>query len=708
VRPGRRLGGGHLGRLALKELRETLRDRRTIVTLVLMPVLVYPLLSIAFQKLVLTSFPLGGGPGEEKYLVAVDNVTDGQVLRDRLEASLRNAPPRPGSPPGQGPASEANRVGVHFFSDIEHRLARREVDIAVRRRERSPADPAGTEVWELLYRDDALSREALEHVERRLQTGWSVRLREQIRGASGVVVPPLVVERSHVQQADKGMALSLSALVPLILILMTITGAVYPAIDLTAGERERGTLEALIAAPVSRLGLLAAKYIAVLTVALLTATVNLTAMTVTVYSVGLGPHLFGAQGLTVGMALEVFGLLVLFAGFFSAVLLTVTSFARSFKEAQAYLIPLMLLAIAPGLLSLNENLKLDGALVVAPLVNMVLLGRDLFSGTANPLQATVVVLSTLLFAAAALAVAARVFGTDALLYGSQGTWSEAFRGPLEPQPAASVATALLCVAVLFPVFYNLQGLLGQFTGLTISDQLWTNGLFTAVLFGAFPLLVALWRKVRLTTGLGLRPPGLPHVIGAVLLGLSLWPGVYELAVLQQYWGIGQLDESLMRRFTELAGKIETQPLWLLLVTLAVIPAVFEELFFRGLVYHALAARAQAARAIVISAVLFGLFHLFISGGLATTRLLPTTLMGLVLGWVCYRSGSVVPGMLLHACHNAAALTVAYYVQELDVDSWGLVKQPHLPTTWLAVSAGGAVLGAAAFLLRPRRLPAPPR
>ena len=68
---------------------------------------------------------------------------------------------------------------------------------------------------------------------------------------------------------------SLAALIPLILVLMTVTGAVYPAIDLTAGERERGTLETLIAAPVPRLGLLLAKYVAVLAVALLTAVVNL-------------------------------------------------------------------------------------------------------------------------------------------------------------------------------------------------------------------------------------------------------------------------------------------------------------------------------------------------------------------------------------------------------------------------------------------------
>src|SRR6185503_2333002 len=80
---------------------------------------------------------------------------------------------------------------------------------------------------------------------------------------------PIVGERME--------GLSLRAVVPLILILMTITGAVYPAIDLTAGERERGTLEILVAAPVPRLALLFAKYVTVVTVALMTAVVNLTA-----------------------------------------------------------------------------------------------------------------------------------------------------------------------------------------------------------------------------------------------------------------------------------------------------------------------------------------------------------------------------------------------------------------------------------------------
>src|SRR5258708_38898226 len=81
---------------------------------------------------------------------------------------------------------------------------------------------------------------------------------------------------------------------------MTVAGAVYPAIDLTAGERERGTLEVLVAAPIPRMGVLLAKYVAVLTVALLTAAANLLAMTTTILVGGFGTMLFGESGITAG------------------------------------------------------------------------------------------------------------------------------------------------------------------------------------------------------------------------------------------------------------------------------------------------------------------------------------------------------------------------------------------------------------------------
>jgi ABC-2 type transport system permease protein/sodium transport system permease protein len=77
-------------------------------------------------------------------------------------------------------------------------------------------------------------------------------------------------------------------------------------------------------------------------------------------------------------------------------------------------------------------------------------------------------------------------------------------------------------------------------------------------------------------------------------------------------------------------------------------------------------------------------------------------MGLILGWVCYRTGSVLPGMLLHACHNGAALSVAYHVQDLDIDSWGILDQPHLPRSWLIAAACGTLGGIVMLELGRRR------
>src|SRR5205085_9319852 len=157
------------------------------------------------------------------------------------------------------------------------------------------------------------------YVESRLQAYNEAALNSELQRLGFSAELPTTITQRPISFAGAP-TFSLAALIPLILVLMTVTGAVYPAIDLTAGERERGTLETLIAAPVPRLGLLLAKYVAVLTVAILTALVNLTAITITAHSTGLAASLFGG-GMTLGVVLKVLVLLVLFAAFFSAILL---------------------------------------------------------------------------------------------------------------------------------------------------------------------------------------------------------------------------------------------------------------------------------------------------------------------------------------------------------------------------------------------------
>jgi len=374
----------------------------------LMPVLLYPLLAIAFRHFFLSGM---GTVAVPQYRLGVPSGEHGRALNHLLETgdkawkSANRVAPRPGEEFAAHP-----EITYWEGDDTEAAVRAHEIHLAMKVRSETPLE------YEAVYDPDwPTSKEALAYVQERLLAA-NIRVHGKQPALRAVPVPK--TERK---------SMFLASLIPLILILMTMTGAVYPAIDLTAGERERGTLEMLMATPVPRFGLLVAKYVAVLAVAMLTALINLGMMTVTVYGSGLAPRLLESTDLLAERILAVLGLLLLFAVFFSAVLLIVTCFARSFKEAQAYIVPLVLLSLLPGLLALVPELELKNALTVVPLLNIVLLARDLLEGKGDWAAASVVVCSTLIYAVAALALAARIFGAEAVLFGEGRSWSDLFR-----------------------------------------------------------------------------------------------------------------------------------------------------------------------------------------------------------------------------------------------------------------------------------------
>ncbi|MBC8870665.1 MAG: CPBP family intramembrane metalloprotease [Planctomycetes bacterium] len=698
------------GRLCLKELRETLRDRRTIVTLVLMPLLVYPLLTMAFQRFLVTSFETSrefhiGLSSEEtaariKPLVALGElVLKNEDAGRAKEIANKAAPSMPMAAVDLEP-----HIQWKTGSNLEQRVEDGSLDLAILLKESDPADASPQRIapltCEIVHRaDSATSKSALEYVQRRLRAANEHLLREKLRKLGSE--PTLSVQAGDRAVGDSGTMLSVTTLIPLVLILMTITGAVYPAIDLTAGERERGTLEALMAAPVPRLGLLAGKYVAVLTVALLTAGANLVAMTVMLTSTGLGTILFGPAGLSPLVLVQVFALLILFAAFFSAILLAVTSFARSFKEAQAYLIPLMLLALAPGVMSLMPELEFNRTWAVTPLVNIVLLARDVFKGTADPGLAAVAVLSTALYAVAAIALAARVFGTDALLYGSEASWSDLFHRPAHDRDAASFAGAMFCMAILFPCSFLTVTLLARLD-LSTLGLLWLNAAALALLFGGIPLAAAFVQRVRVGEGFQLRATHPLAFVSAVVIGLAVWPLAHEVFLLNRAIGLATFGEDLFRLVEDAVDKWREVPSWTIVLVYAVVPGVCEELFFRGYLFRAIARTKRADYTILLTAVLFGVFHVVNTGVGAAERFLPSTFLGLVLGWVCWRTGSVLPGMLLHVCHNGLLLMIAYYRDELAARGWGVEEQSHMPLTWLAASTVAVAASIAVIVVAGRR------
>lgn len=704
----------------VKELKETLRDRRTITTLLAMPILVYPLLGMGFRFIALKQT----ATESPSYQVVVQTEDETAWLLSALNLSKVDQNTFESVTEQQASQSEANKsadaesssmpktTSVRFVQTetespdaVRQAVADQQADAGIivsLALGQDPSDFARRSVTIVEASGNAVSRRAAEFLEKQLQELNLQATRSWAKQRDPNFELPLTQER--IQVLPEGGTSVLLGFMPLVLLLMTVTGGVYPAIDLTAGERERDTLETLMALPVPAFRLILAKFIAVVFVTFMTGLMNLIAMSITVYVLQLEQTLFGESGITPQLIFQLLVVLITFAIFYSSMLLVLTSSARSFKEAQAYLIPLLLLSIAPGLVILLPGWKLTLLTAVVPMVNMLLMAKGIFEGTAATLPSLIAISVTLFYSMACLSIAARLFGTDAVTTGSSSSWNDLLKRPKSVDRQPSITTALTTLALLVPGHFVASGLLGRDANLSMTTRMIMSGCLTVSLFLLFPLVIAFWNRLNLKAAFRVLPFSVVAGIAAVLIGCSTWPFVFELIALLQEQGIIGIDPEKMQQAQTLLEGWRELSLPLLIVVLGILPAICEEAFFRGFLFSGLRKHMSPSRTIVMTALAFGLFHVILAGGAAPERLLPSTLMGLLLGWVSVKTGSLVPGILLHATHNSLLMALAHFRDELSGFAVGLKSQQHLPATWLAIA--GAVFVVGMVLLLQSKQPEP--
>lgn len=701
----------------IKELKETLRDRRTITTLLAMPILVYPLLGMGFRFLALKQTSVESPSyqiviqteDESSWLLSALNLSNvDQTTYDNAQQD-RTANSNSSDSDNQDSTAAAKTTSVRMVqTDIEspeavyEAVANQQADIGVivaLALGQDPSDFARRSVTIVEASGNAVSRRAADFVEQELQKLNLESTRQWAVQRDPGFELPLVQERIKIDPIS-GTSVLLGFM-PLVLLLMTVTGGVYPAIDLTAGERERDTLETLMALPVPAFRLILAKFIAVVFVTFMTGLMNLIAMSITVYVLQLEQTLFGESGITVQLILQLLVVLITFAIFYSSMLLVLTSSARSFKEAQAYLIPLLLLSISPGLVILLPGWKLTLLTAVVPMVNMLLMAKGIFEGSAAALPSLVAISVTLFYSMACLSIAARLFGTDAVATGSASSWSDLIQRPKVQSRWPSITTALTTLALLVPGHFVASGLLGRDASVSMTYRMIMSGCLTVCLFLLFPLLVAMWNRLNLKTAFRFLSFSPIAGVAAILVGSSTWPFVFEMISWLQEQGIIGIDPDKMKQAQALLEGWKGLSLPLLIVVLGILPAICEEAFFRGFLFSGLRQHLSAGRTVFVTAIAFGLFHVILAGGAAPERLLPSTLMGVLLGWISVRTGSVLPGILLHATHNSLLMAIAHFRDELSGFAVGLQSQQHLPTTWLWAAGVVLAIGVALMLVSTR-------
>jgi len=208
---------------------------------------------------------------------------------------------------------------------------------------------------------------------------------------------------------------------PYVFIIFGFMGAMYPALDLGAGEKERHTLETILSSPASRLDIVLGKFLVVLLAAFLTAFLALGGMAVGIQRIpDIPPEVLivinGVLNLkTIGLIMT---LVLPVTAFFSAMLLGLSIYARSFKEAQSIVAPLNIVIIFPAVIGTLPGMEFNAITSLIPVLNVSLASKDIIAGVINPLYMAEVYMSLFGFAGLAIFWCVKMFNWEKTIFRS--------------------------------------------------------------------------------------------------------------------------------------------------------------------------------------------------------------------------------------------------------------------------------------------------
>lgn len=676
-----------IGTLVKKELLDVLRDKKTVIMMLVVPVILYPLIFIGVMQI---GSMIASNMEEREYRIAVD-AEDGGAFADALAERSRAAGEDgtdTGSAPEDetadtdedGPAYTLTLVDADSIGDYQTALENEEIDAYVRGGMRN--DEMRYDVYYISsVADSANAADIVMDV----FDGYREELTEIKIKEAGLdaheILEPIDYVRQDTATSEQSLGSIMGMILPFMLVISLLMGTMYPAIDTTAGERERGTLETILTLPVTNRQLIVSKFITVAMIGMISAFFNILSMGGIAFYMYRVMELqsetaagFDMAGFYPAIIVGVLAVFV-FSLFVSAITMCVTAFAKSYKEANNYITPLMLVVMFTGYIGFIPNVELTQVMAMVPVANICLLIKNLLAFKTDYTAIAEVLVSNVAYAVLAVLFLSRIYDSEAVLFGDTKSGFQLFekRSNLPKGGVPTVSDAWFVAAVTI--------VLVLYAGSLMQLRFGLGGVFgTQMIILLVPLAVALYTKkdLRRTYGFRAAPPSASA--GALILIL----GLYLVNIV--------LSDALIRLFPSSADSVELtfssltegSPVFVFLV-LAAAPAVCEEMLFRGFILHAMRARYRAPVAVGVVTVLFGLYHM------SLIKFLPTGLLGLALCCVVYKTGSIYLSMMMHFINNAVSVAAMVYSEALE-KAFPFLYRETLPVR------EGALLGAAGVLL----------
>jgi len=389
-----------------KELLDTLRDRRFLVASILVPILLFPVMTIGIGGL---AAYMAIRTTQKEQAVMVRGAASAPEFVHELE-KVKNI--------SLVPAAE------DYVQQINDKKLQAAVEIPEGFEERLRSNPDQQLTVKVFhYQGELRSRTAVRAITRTLDeyVKGLVGSRLTARNLSIELLTPFAFGRENVASAEKVSGAILGMILPYMIILLCLSGAMYPAMDLTAGEKERGTMETILASPAGRVDLVIGKFLLVLTVAMITTATSIASFTGTALLASRYISRFGPQfvlQVSLKAVAAVFLLVLPLAVLFSAALMAISIYARSYKEAQSYIAPLMFLVILPAMASFIPGVELNARFALVPILSISLLAKEIFSGQFPVHYILIIFGSTTVYAAVALYITLRQFHKEEVLFRS--------------------------------------------------------------------------------------------------------------------------------------------------------------------------------------------------------------------------------------------------------------------------------------------------
>jgi sodium transport system permease protein len=387
-----------------KELRDMLRDKRTIRSMIVIPCVALPLLFFGIGRVMSSvrgeaanetaPIMVQGGEDSPKVLDALGKIPGIQILPYQDDAK-----------------QELSDKKIRALIEIPHAID--SVSDTVN------GDSQPKEVSIYYYQSDLKSETARNKLQAFFESYRDGVARAALvaRGVPPGILEPFKVQADNIAPPAKVSAAILGGFFPYLIVIFSFAGATYPAMDLTAGEKERGTLETILSSPVSRTDLVIGKFLMVVTASVVSTVLSLA-------SIGFASRhaMTGAQqqamnlSINVSTVVAVAAMLLPLTVLFASVLLAVGLLAKSYREAQTYVQPLMFVVIAPAIIGALPGVDLNWKTALVPILNSSLISKEIIGGTYDWTLMAAVFAMTCVYAAIGLAVAVRMFNREDVLF----------------------------------------------------------------------------------------------------------------------------------------------------------------------------------------------------------------------------------------------------------------------------------------------------